>query len=237
MDYIEQDEQLGAEIHWKGAKIVFSMKTHRETLLEFVERPGWGLSCYMNGSIQSCLSDEATYHKQLTESIVCGGNIAIFGGGEGATARELLRNPVQHITAVDMFEWDRDVVEVFRTKFPQWGKGIWNDSRLHVYNYDIFEHISTIPDSTYNSLVVDLFEPHDQTEAVWNTLFQHMYRIMNSAGTWSMYAGMCPHTNDLSIQYRFCAMLREIGFVHVDFIIGEFIPSYLGRPVFLYGIR
>ena len=237
MEYIEYDEQLGAEIHWKNASVVFSMKTHRGTLLEFVERPKWGLSCYMNGSIQSCLSDEETYHTQLTKYIPKRGAIAIFGGGEGATAREILKDSVVGIENIDMFEWDADVVDVFRTKFPQWGKGAWNDSRLHIYNHDIFEHISKIPDNEYTSVVVDLFEPHDQSEDTWKGLFEHMYRIMNKGGTFSMYAGMFPHTGEVYIQHIFCAMLRAIGFFNVGFTIGDYIPSYLGRPVFISGSK
>lgn len=235
-EYIEHDEQLGAEIRWKNAEVIFSKTTHRGTLLEFVERPGWGLSCYMNGSIQSCLSDEKAYHKQLTQNIIRRGTIAIFGGGEGATARDFLRETVfEQIQYVDMFEWDADVVDVFRTKFPQWASGIWNDSRLRIHNYDIFEHISKIPDSEYAGLVVDLFEPHDQTEEAWKGLFQHMYRIMKNGGAFSMYAGMCPHTGELNIQIRLCAMLRDIGFLNVGFTVGKFIPSYLGKPIFISG--
>jgi spermidine synthase len=237
MEYIEHDEQLGADIHWKDAEVVFSKTTHRGTLIEFVKRQKFGLSCFMNGSIQSCLSDEKTYHKQLTENTVRSGKIAIFGGGEGATAREILKNSVQHIETVDMFEWDADVVEIFRTQFPEWGAGIWNDSRLHIYNYDIFEHISKIPDNEYTSLVVDLFEPNDQPEDIWKLLFEHMYRIMKKGGTFSMYAGMYPHTGEVYIQHLFCVMLRHVGFFNVNFVLGENIPSYLGRPIFIYGSK
>ena len=236
-EYIEYDEQIGAEIHWKNAEIVYSKTTHRSTLLEFVQRPDWGLSCYMNGSIQSCLSDEKTYHKQLTKNTMRKGNIAIFGGGEGATARELLQDSSSQIQRVDMFEWDEDVVNVFRTDFPQWGNGVWNDTRLKIYNYDIFEYISKIPDDEYTSLVVDLFEPHDQPEDVWKGLFQQMYRIMKNGGNFSMYAGMYPHNSEVNIQYIFCSVLQDVGFLNVDFTVGNYIPSYLGQPIFIHGCK
>jgi spermidine synthase len=166
------------------------------------------------------------------------GAIAIFGGGEGATAREFLRETVfEQVQYVDMFEWDADVVDVFRTKFTQWSAGIWKDSRLRIYNYDIFEHISKIPDSQYNGLVVDLFEPHDQPEDAWKRLFQHMYRIMKLGGSFSMYGGMYPHRGEAHIQKVFCTMLREVGFFNVGFTVGEFIPSYIGRPIFIHGSK
>lgn len=236
MEYIEHDDQLGAEIHWKGAEVVFSKTTHRGTLLEFVTRPKFDLSCFMNGSIQSCLSDEKIYHRALTDRIKHFGCAAIFGGGEGATARELLtKNSGTEFQRIDMFEWDADVVDVFRTKFPQWANGIWNDSRLRIYNYDIFEHISKISDNEYNAVVVDLFEPYDQTEDTWKMLFTHMFRIMKEGGSFSMYAGMLPHTNEIYIQHLMCAMLRQVGFFNVTLHTGEYIPSYLGRPMFIYG--
>jgi spermidine synthase len=236
MEYVEYDEQLGAEIHWKNTEVVFSKTTHRRTVLEFVKRPTFGLSCFMNGSIQSCLSDEMVYHKALTDTIKHIGCVAIFGGGEGATARELLtKKSGTAFQRIDMFEWDADVIDVFRTQFPQWAQGAWNDSRLNIYNYDIFEHISKIPDCEYNSVVIDLFEPHDQSEDTWKMLFNHMFRIIKEGGSFSMYAGMLPHTNDIYIQHIMCAILRQVGFFNVTLHTGEHIPSYLGRPMFIYG--
>lgn len=238
MEYIEHDEGICAEIRWKNAKIVFSKTTHRGTLLEFVQRPKFGLSCFMNGSIQSCLSDEMGYHKCLTENIVRKGRVAIFGGGEGATARELLKKvsgtAVEHI---DMFEWDYDVVDIFRTQFPEWANGAWNDSRLHIHNFDIFEHILTIPDNFYDAVVVDLFEPNDQTDDKWKELFTHMFRIMKKGGTFSIYAGMRPLNNDLQVQSKMRTMLCDVGFFNALTHTGDFILSFLGKPIFICGSK
>lgn len=91
--------------------------------------------------------------------------------GEGATAREVLKWPVEK---VDMFEWDKDVVEVFKEKYPQWANNAWNDRRLTVYYDDIFEVIKVSPDNKYDVIVIDLFDPEDANLPHWKVLLQNL---------------------------------------------------------------
>jgi spermidine synthase len=67
----------------------------------------------------------------------------IIGGGEGATAREVLKWP--DVEQVDMYEWDKDVVSLFSTKYPQWAKGAWENPKLSIHYEDIFETIRCYP--------------------------------------------------------------------------------------------
>ena len=56
--------EFGVEYHWRNAKISTTLLTERGTVVEMVERPQWGMACYMNGEIQSCLFDEKIYTDQ-----------------------------------------------------------------------------------------------------------------------------------------------------------------------------
>lgn len=236
--YIENDSQLGANICWNGSELLFSQKTSKGTLLEFIKRPKWGISCFMNGCIQSCLMDELIYHQALVRpSLVndCSGQaVAIFGGGEGATAREVLR--YDSVYTVDMIEWDADVITAFTSKFPQWAQGSWNDRRLNVIVEDVFTHISTIHNNMYNVAIVDLFEPDDQTWANWTTLFSQVYRILKNKGNISMYAGIYDYYDSGKTQQMIRSILSTVGFKYIT-MRKVFIPSYLGQACFIAGVK
>ena len=214
-DYVEHVKEFDVTHIWHNAKIIESVTTKRGTLLEMVERP-MGLSCFMNNSIQSCTSDEQIYHEALVHPVMSDKvkTVLIIGGGEGATAREVLKWPVER---VDMYEWDEEVVQLFK-KYPQWSKGAWDDKRLHIYYDDIFTANIT---SKYDAIIVDLFEPNAQ----WVTLID---RIRNwSNGSIIMYAGMRT-TNVIPLSID---MWRGIP---IDYSITyKYIPSFLGESVFL----
>jgi spermidine synthase len=237
MAYIETDEQLGATIVWNDAQVLHQSVTHRGTRLEFVQRPRWGVTCFMNGVIQSCQADEHIYHRALVDPAIYepeqGGEyiVAIFGGGEGATAREVLKYP--HVTGVDMFEWDSDVIDVFQHTFPQWAQGVWNDSRLSVFIHDAFRVITTISEGVYETVIIDLFEPDEQTGEVWLEFFRHVARILRPRGTVRIYAGMYDHFTNGEAQVYMCTILNRAGFINIRFT-RVFVPSFLGEACFIY---
>ena len=240
MAYIETDEQLGASIVWNNANVLYQYNTHRGTLLEFVERPRWGVSCFMNGVIQSCQADEHIYHRALVDPVIYAPReendyiVGIFGGGEGATAREVLK--YRHVTAVDMFEWDSDVVDIFQHNFPQWAHGAWRDTRLSVFIRDAFRVITTIGDGTYDTVIIDLFEPDEQTEEVWLEFFRHVSRILRPHGTLSIYAGMYDLFTNGQMQGLLYTILSRAGFINIHHR-RVFVPSFLGEACFIYAER
>lgn len=192
-DYHEDNtEEFGVENVWKNTEILDSIKTERGTLLEFIKRPHWGLACYMNNSVQSCLTDEHIYHEALVHPVMSTlsnpKRVCIFGGGEGATAREVLK--YRSVETVDMFEWDCNVVSTFREFYPQWAQGAWDDPRLTIHYSDIFTGITDAPEEKYDIIIMDLFEPSDIDSEKWIYLFKNLKNWLTSNGSIVMYAGM-----------------------------------------------
>ena len=101
----------------------------------------------LDGWIQSTLYNEASYHEALVHpamfSHVNPKRVAIVGGGEGATLREVLKhNTVQEAI---MIEIDEMMVNVSRSFIPEWsdcrdlvGSTPWcvDDPRARVYYED-----------------------------------------------------------------------------------------------------
>lgn len=185
-------DEFGVTYTWKNGRVIDSIKTHRNTLVEMVERPKWGLACYMDNSIQSCKVDERFYHEALVHPVMSTvevpKRVCIIGGGEGATAREVLKFP--GVECVDMYEWDKDVVTLFRDKYPQWAQGAWQDSRLHLHFEDIFKAIKTTPSLQYDVIIIDLFEPCKENRELWTILLHNLQHWISHLGSIVMYSGM-----------------------------------------------
>jgi len=234
--------ELGVTYQWNHATIVDSIQTKRNTHVEMVERPNWGVACYMNNAIQSCELDEAIYHEALVHpamaSVYQPRRVMIMGGGEGATAREVLKWPT--VEKVDMYEWDQEVVQLFQTKYPQWAKGAWDDPRLTIHHHDMMEAIQTPPDQLYDVIIIDLFDPCEEDRALWATLFQHLPNWVTMDGSIVLYAGMRCMTQTIQPYQFLLQLLDESPLYHMKHDTrGEvipyrvFIPSFLGESTFL----
>lgn len=182
------------EIELQRMKLDTSLVTHRGTKVDMVRHPAWGAFCFMDDAIQSCEADERTYHEALVHPAMYNvkkrDRVLIVGGGEGATAREVLKWP--DVKQVDMYEWDRDVVRLFQTAYPQWAKGAWLDSRLTLYYEDIFDAIKhpPSPSERYDVVIIDLFDPEEETIMQWYTLLMNLPQWVHPESTIVMYAGV-----------------------------------------------
>jgi len=251
--YEDSSPDLG--ISWKNIQSIDSIITQRNTHVEMVEHPQWGLTCYMDNTIQSSEVDEAVYHETLVHpAMACAfyrKRIMIVGGGEGATAREVLKWP--DVEQVDMYDWDKDIVSLFKEKYPQWAKGAWEDSRLNLHYDDIFEMIKTHPAKRYDVIIIDLFDYSEKDKDKWATLLYHLPYWAN--GSVVIYAGMrCisqkeqsyhvlsqmlrQHASPISILTRLQS--PQNASVHDHFIADYeivpyriFIPSFMGEATFL----
>ena len=245
-------------IQWNNIQSIHSSITERGTHVEMVSLPPFGdITCYMNNVVQSCETDEYVYHETLVHpAMACACSrkrIMIMGGGEGATAREVLKWP--DVEQVDMHEWDTDIVNMFKEKYPQWAKGAWKDPRLTIHTTDIFEVIQTNPVKKYDVIIIDLFDYDEEDNEKWETLLFHLPFWTN--GTVVIYAGMRSMRSMRSIcstqPYQVLAQLLQQNkspvaiesanvtpSIHDHFLMGHdinpyrvFIPSFLGEATFL----
>ena len=241
-EYIVDNDMEKHILH--DATIQDSIITHRGTKVEMVVRPDWGLACYMDNSIQSAVIDERIYHESLVHPVMLSvterSRVMIIGGGEGATAREVLK--WQGVYHVDMYYWDEDVIKLFKKKYPQWGKSAWNDPRLHIHSEDIFEAIKTPPIvyNKYDIIIIDLFEPCEENYNQWNTLINLLHTWISIDGSIVIYAGMryieqiSPYKKLIEIiNPRPVQLLKDSRFKKDIVPYKVYIPSFSGESVFL----
>jgi spermidine synthase len=232
--YVEENRDLQVSYYWHNSRCIHRQTTHRGTFLELIDRPVWGISCYMDGVIQSCEADQDLYHSALikaafryfhkqTPTI----RVCILGGGEGATAKKVLEKA--NVARVDMIEWDRDVLNLFQNRFSKWAN--WDDERLTVYEEDVFKSVRR--SRSYHIVIMDLFDLviNDTLEA-----------LIKKVGKWTknnivLYVGThAPFLKTGSpVLRKVRKLLRLSGFsTHISSI---YVPSFHGFAVFLTGVR
>lgn len=233
----------GVTYTWHNVNILDSITTHRGTHVEMIKRPGWGIACYMDNEIQSCEIDESLYHEALVHPVMSSvqqpKRIMIIGGGEGATAREVLKYST--VECVDMYEWDKDVVRLFQSNYSQWAKGAWEDPRLHLYHDDIFKKIEEYPVSQYDIIIIDLFDPSVATYDSWKHLLQHIDKWIQPSGTIVMYAGIRDRISSKQPYHILINIIinisrqfdTHIAFKNCMIPYRVFIPSFLGESTFI----
>lgn len=128
-DQISSDE---AHRH-RLRKILVQMKTKFQSVL-LADTAAFGRCLILDGEIQSAEHDEFIYHECLVHPALSvhprPRHVLILGGGEGATAREVLRHPgVHRVTMVDI---DGDVVQFCKTHLARWHQGAFSDPRTRL---------------------------------------------------------------------------------------------------------
>lgn len=154
----------------KGKADIF--KTEKATAA-VVDTISFGKTLFLNGELQSTLRDEYIYHEMLVCPVMellsgyknVDFNIKILGGGEGATAREVLRwSGVKEVLQVD---WDGELVEKFKTEWPEWNQGAYNDPRVTIQIGDAWD--KGCETTKWDGIIIDLPDPDGPIER-WKEL-------------------------------------------------------------------
>ncbi|MSQ11180.1 MAG: polyamine aminopropyltransferase [Dehalococcoidia bacterium] len=158
-------------------KVLFSGKTAYQAV-ELLETPSLGRVLRLDGKTQSAELDEHVYHESLVHPAMllhpAPRSVFIGGGGEGATAREVLRHgTVERVVMVDL---DKELVELCREHLKDFHQGALDDPRLHLVFDDALKHLENTTDR-FDVVVMDIADPLEGGPA--HLLYtQETYRIV-----------------------------------------------------------
>jgi len=126
----------------------------------------YGTCLFMDHEIQSASSDEVIYHEHLVHPALNatagkpGKHVLIVGGGEGATAREVLKWSVDSVSTVDWVDIDKPLVDLCRRHMVYANDDVYNDPRLAYHEADVCAFLSGLKkDVKYDVIVLDLPDP------------------------------------------------------------------------------
>lgn len=126
-----------------------------------IRGPALGKALVLDGILQSAQRDEVIYHEALVQPAMLSHpqprQVAVIGGGEGATIREVLRHNC--VSRVFMIDLDEEVVQVCRQYLPEFAAGAWDDPRLALIFEDGRAWLARQPDHSLDVIILDLTDP------------------------------------------------------------------------------
>ncbi len=146
--------------HVRGIKRVLFDGQSKYQKIMVVEFEDLGKTLILDGKVQSSTYDEYIYHEALTHPVLITHpnprKVLILGGGEGATAREVLRHKT--IEEVVMVDIDEEVIKVSREYLPEIHQGAFDDPRLKVVIDDGRRYVERCKEK-FDVVILDLTDP------------------------------------------------------------------------------
>lgn len=156
-----QNANVSDSVERRIENIIAKGKTPFQEYL-FFESKTHGVCISLDGDVQSCESDEHMYHEALVHPAMLAHpnpkTVLIMGGGEGATAREVLAH--KSVEKVVMVDIDEEFVELCKTHISSWGESAFSDPRLEVLYMDINEYLATCAQK-FDVVIGDLIDVDD----------------------------------------------------------------------------
>lgn len=154
-------ESLTEDLYISAAlkRVLFESATPFQTV-QIIETESFGRTLVLDGKTQSAKKDEAIYHETLVHPALLAHpnpkTVYIGGGGEFATAREVLKHPsVEKVVMVDI---DEVVCNICRQELPEWADGCFDDPRLEVHYTDAHAFLKQY-DGTFDVIIMDIADP------------------------------------------------------------------------------
>jgi len=170
----------------------------------------FGKTLVTDGKTQSTQFDEFAYHESLVHPALLNfaknngrgpKTVLIGGGGELATAREVLRYPsVEKCVMVDL---DEKVVEVSLDYLEEWGgREVKKDPRFELVVGDAYAWMLNCKDK-FDCVIMDISDPIEAGPGIMlytKELYEHVVTVLSPGGVFVTQAGTAdavpmPHAN------------------------------------------
>lgn len=150
-------------------KLLFSRQSEYQ-LVEVYETDTWGNLMTIDGMVMLSEKDEFVYHEMISHVPLFAHphpkRVLIIGGGDGGTAREVLKHP--SVEVVDMVEIDKTVVDASKEFFP--GVGDFDNPRLNVLYEDGIAFVKSVT-NPYDVIIIDGSDPVGPAEGLFEKEF------------------------------------------------------------------
>ena len=208
-------------------QVLYSGQTEYQSI-EIIDTDSFGLCLVLDGKIQSSEKDEFIYHETLVHPCMISHRnperVLIAGGGEGATAREVLAHTtVKQVTMIDI---DNQVIDICRRFLPSIHQGAFDDPRVAIYYDDARKWLDETSE-IFDVIILDLVEPLEDSPA-YLLYTQEFYTIVKQKlapdGIMCVQSGAAGWTN----HENFIAINHTLGSVFS--IVSPFqiyVPSFV----------
>ena len=148
----------------------------------------FGKALAIDGLFMTSVGDEAHYHELLVQPVMCTApkidNVLIIGGGDGGSAREVLRHP--EVKRCVLVEIDGMVVDASKEHLPEIGTA-WDDPRLEVRIEDGIEYVEKAEPGSFDVVLLDGSDPVGPAEGLFGEKFyRSVAKVLPEAGVFAL---------------------------------------------------
>lgn len=210
-----------------GITCTIRQTLHREKTpfqeIDVLDTEQFGRMLVLDGMIQTTIFDEFVYHEMLAHVPLythpAPRNVLIIGGGDGGTAREVLRHA--EVEKVQLVEIDRRVVDVSRHFLPELACS-FDDQKLEVLYEDGVKYLED-KRSIYDVILVDAPEPVGQAARLFSyEFYKFIFQALKHDGLFVAQTESPFYNNDLiSCVYRSISSIFPIAKLYLAVV-----PTY-----------
>ncbi len=190
-DWIVEQENEQVRVQHRVEEEIYRGSTPYQQVA-LVRNNLYGTFLLLDGDFQSATRDEFIYHETIVHPAMLvhprPRRVAILGGGEGATLREVLRHP--SVEAAFQVDLDRELVEVCRRHAPEYAQGAFDDPRTRLVYGDALAFLQQSSEA-FDVILSDLTDPHPDSpsQSLFGESFFHLVRSrLASPGILSLQA-------------------------------------------------
>ena len=194
----EEHTDTRIEIKSTGAPMVNKMSKFQKIVI--AKNKWWGNMLWLDDIVNVAERDEFIYHEMIVNVPMMTHphptRVLIIGGGDGGSAREVLKHP--NLEKVVMIDIDEDVVNECRKHMPSLNAGAFEDPRLELIIGDGIEYVKRAADESFDVIIVDSTDPiPDSCGEVLFTedFYRNCHRVLSKDGTISTQSVMPMRTN------------------------------------------
>ena len=231
-EYITPDLLQGERVE----RVVYSGRTPFQSVV-IQDTACFGRSLVLDDKTQSTEMDEFVYHESLVQPSMIAHpgprRVFIAGGGEGATAREVLRHGT--VERVVMADIDEQVVDLCRRHLGAFHQGSFDDPRLDLQHRDAMAVLDE-SDGEFDVAVIDVPDPLEGGPAylLFTLEFYKLARKRLAPG--GLLVAQAGPTGPAFYQQCFSAVARTVGSAFPAMSACEaFVPSFGATWGFVVG--
>ena len=221
--FTERDRSIALSLKHEGKLFDKASDFQKVTVYQ---TEAYGKMLTIDGMVMTTEKDEYAYHEMIVHVAMQTHpkvkRALIIGGGDGGTARELLRYP--GLEEVVMVEIDALVVEASKAHLPNMAKS-FDDPRLNLLIQDGLAYVDQCEPEAFDLVIVDSTDPVGPAEGLFSkSFYQSVYGILAQGGV-MVTQSESPRFNEKVFQEIYQVYKEIFGDPYVHCYLA-YIPTY-----------
>lgn len=179
--FTERDDKIALSLKHDGK--LYDVQSDYQRV-EVYNTQAYGNMLTLDGMVMTSEKDEYVYHEMITHIPTLTHpnpkRALIIGGGDGGTAREMLKH--ESLDEVVMVEIDEKVIEACKQHLPSIASAL-DDPKLNLIVDDGIKYVKAATEGSFDIVIVDSTDPVGPAEGLFSVdFYKEVYRILSEDG-------------------------------------------------------